>query len=49
MRKMKVGLIRRLRKWEVDVQTMKLQGMWMDKKGGRRGKQLDWMGKKVRW
>ncbi|PWW77764.1 hypothetical protein C7212DRAFT_313991, partial [Tuber magnatum] len=31
MRKMKRGLRRGLEKWEVDVQTMKLEVMWMGK------------------
>ncbi|PWW71874.1 hypothetical protein C7212DRAFT_337410 [Tuber magnatum] len=31
MRKMERGLKRGLEKWEVDVQTMKLEAMWMGK------------------
>ncbi|PWW79143.1 hypothetical protein C7212DRAFT_303919 [Tuber magnatum] len=31
MRKMERGLRRGLEKWEVDVQTMKLEAMWMGK------------------
>ena len=47
--KMEVGLRRGLEKWEVDVQTMKLEGLWVDKEGGRKGKEMKWLGEDIRW
>ena len=47
--KMEVGLERGLKKWEVDVQTMKLEGLWLDKEGGRKGKEIKWMGYDIKW
>lgn len=49
VRKMEVGLRRGLEKWEVDVQVMKLEGLWMDKAGGREGKKIRWMGEELKW
>ena len=49
VRRMEVGLMRGLKKWEIDVQTMKLEGMWMDKEGGREGKKIKWLGEELRW
>ena len=49
VRRMEVGLRRGLEKWEVDVQTMKLEGLWVDKEGGRVGKRLKWLGEDIKW
>lgn len=43
------GLKRGLEKWEVDVQTMKLEGLWVDKGRGRKGRELEWLGEDIRW
>jgi len=48
VRRMEVGLVRGLGKWEVDVQKLKLEGMWM-KRGGvewRRG--IKWLGEDIK-
>jgi len=49
VRRLEVGLRRGLEKWEVDVQVMKLEGMWVDKEGGRRGRRLKWLGEEISW
>ena len=49
VKRMEVGLKRGLEKWEIDVQVMKLEGLWMDKEGGRRGKEIRWLGEDIRW
>ena len=49
VRRMEVGLRRGLEKWKVDVQTMKLEGLWVDKEGGRMGKKLKWLGEEIKW
>ena len=48
VRRMEVGLERGVEKWEVDVETMKLEGLWVDKEGGREGKRLKWLGEEMR-
>ena len=47
VRRMEVGLKRGLEKWEVDVQVMKLEGLWVDKEGGRKGKEIRWLGEEI--
>ena len=49
VKRMEVGLKRGLEKWEIDVQVMKLEGMWLDKEGGREGKRLKWLGEELKW
>ena len=49
VRRMEVGLRRGLEKWEIDVQVMKLEGMWMDREGGRMGRKIRWMGEELKW
>lgn len=49
VRRMEKGLMRGLKKWEIDVQVMKLEGMWLDKEGGRKGKEIKWLGEELRW
>ena len=49
VRRMEVGLKRGLEKWEIDVQVMKLEGLWVDKEGGRKGKRLKWLGEELKW
>jgi len=49
VRKMERGLVRGLEKWKVDVQVLKLEGMWVDKEGGRRGKRFRWLREEIRW
>lgn len=49
VKRMEKGLERGLRKWEVDVQTMKLEGLWLDKEGGGKGKEIKWMGMELKW
>jgi len=44
---MEKGLERGLRKWEVDVQVLKLEGMWMDKESKRRDRRVRWLGCKI--
>ena len=48
VRKMEVGLERGLEKWKIDVQVMKLEGLWVDKVGGRKGKRLKWLGEELK-
>ena len=45
---MKVGLKRGLDKWEIEVQVMKLEGLWMDREGGRKGKEIKWLGEIIK-
>jgi len=49
VRSMEVGLKRELEKWEVDVRVMKLEGLWVDKEGGRKGRKLKWLGEEIKW
>jgi len=48
VRRMEIGLERGLKKWGVDVQLMKVEGMWMwkDRIGFDRG--IRWLGEEVR-
>jgi len=48
VRKMEVGLVRGLEKWEVDVQKLKLEGMWMVKSGWGRDRGIRWLGEDIR-
>ena len=36
-----------LKEWEVDVQVLKLEGVWMDKGAGEEVENIEWMGKVV--
>jgi len=45
---MERGLERGLRKWEVDVQVLKLEGMWMDKESRERDRRVRWLGSEIR-
>ena len=49
VKRMERGLRRGLEKWEIDVQVMKLEGLWMDKGGGRKGKEIRWLGEEIKW
>jgi len=49
VRRMEVRLRRGLEKWEVDVQGMKLEGLWVDKEGSRKGKEIRWLGEEIKW
>ena len=49
VRRMEVGLKGGLEKWEIDVQVMKLEELWMDKEGGRVGKKVKWLGEDIKW
>jgi len=46
--RMERGLIRGLEKWEVDVQKLKLEGMWMRRFGMKWEKSLRWLGEEIR-
>jgi len=48
VRRMEVGLERGLKKWEVDVQVMKVEGMWMWKDGVGFDRGIRWLGEEVR-
>jgi len=47
--RIEVGLKKGLEKWEIDVQIMKLEGLWVDKEGGRKGKEIKWLGEEIKW
>ena len=47
--RMEVGLRRGLEKWEIDMQKMKLEGLWMDKEGGRIGRKVKLFGEELKW
>ena len=49
VKRMEVGLKRGLEKWEVDVQIMKLESLWVDKEGGRIGKRVKLLGEELKW
>ena len=49
VRRMEVGLERGLKKWEIDVQVMKLEELWLDKEGRRKGKKIKWLGEEIKW
>jgi len=46
--RMEVGLRRGLEKWEVDVQKLKLEGMWMKRFEMRWEKNMRWLGKEIK-
>jgi len=46
--RMEKGLKRGLEKWEVDVQNLKLEGMWMRRFGIRWERSLRWLGEEIR-
>jgi len=46
--RMEVGLVRGLEKWKVDLQKLKLEGMWMVKSGWGGGKGIRWLGEDIR-
>ena len=48
VRKMEAGLIRGLEKLEVEVQKLKLEGMWMVRSGWRRERGIKWLGEDIR-
>lgn len=33
----------------MDVQTMKLEELWVDREGGRVGKKVKWLEEDIRW
>jgi len=45
---MERGLERGLKKWEIDVQVLKLEGMWMDKESRERERRVRWVGNEIR-
>ena len=49
VKRMEVGLRRGLEKWEIDVQMMKLEGLWMDREGGRVGRKVKLLGEELKW
>ncbi|PWW74880.1 hypothetical protein C7212DRAFT_324935, partial [Tuber magnatum] len=48
MRKMERGLRRGLEKWEVEMQTMKLEAMWMGKDRNEWEGGIEWLGEEIR-
>ena len=47
-RRMEVGLRRGLEKWEVDIQTMKLEGLLVDREEGKVGKKIKWLAEDIK-
>jgi len=45
---MERGLERGLKKWEIEVQVLKLEGMWMDKESKERTRVVRWLGNEIR-
>ena len=33
----------------MDVQTMKLEGLWLDKESGRKEREIKWLGEEIKW
>ncbi|PWW77795.1 hypothetical protein C7212DRAFT_314087, partial [Tuber magnatum] len=48
MRKIERGLRRGLEKWEVDMQTMKLEAMWMGKDRNEWEGGIEWLEEEIR-
>ena len=48
VKKMEVGLERGLKKWEVDIQKMKLEGMWMKRFGMEWRRGVRWLGEDIK-
>jgi len=48
VRRIEVGLKRGLERWEVDVQMLKVEGMWMWKDRVDVGGSLEWLGGEVK-
>ena len=48
VRKMEVGLVWGLKKWEVDVQSLKREGMWMMRDKMRWQRRVRWLGEDIK-
>ncbi|PUU74722.1 hypothetical protein B9Z19DRAFT_1132704 [Tuber borchii] len=48
VKKMEIGLRKGLDKWEVDMQVLKLEGLWMDRGGWKRDRGVRWLGEDIR-
>ena len=48
VKRMETGLVRGLRKWEVDVQELKLEGLWMKRDSEEWGRDVEWLGEDIK-
>ena len=48
VKRMEKGLERGLRKWEVDVQELKLEGLWMRRDSEEWGREVKWLGEEIK-